>query len=242
MIMGARLKILTLTAKWLFILCLPVFLLTASIGWAVNSQWLYENGFEKYNVSQTTGLANSELEMAASGLISYFNSDEEAIDLTVTKDGQPFTLFNQREIAHLKDVKGLIRLDYWVMLGTGIYAISYAGINLFWRRKEYWRRLAWSVVGGGSITLGLMLVLGLAAILDFDQFFLQFHLFTFANDLWQLDPTKDYLIMLFPQNFWYDATMFCALGTVVMAVILAGVAGGYLISTRSKAAQKSIDS
>ncbi|MBA7484996.1 hypothetical protein ES707_20527 [subsurface metagenome] len=234
-------KILTLTAKWLFILCLPVLLLTASIGWAVNSQWLYENGFEKYNVSQTTSLANSELEMAASGLISYFNSDEEAIDLTVTKDGQPFPLFSQREVAHLKDVKGLIRLDYWVMLGTGVYAISYPGINLFWRRKEYRRRLAWSVVGGCGITLGLMLVLGLAAILDFDQFFLQFHLFSFANDLWQLDPTKDYLIMLFPQNFWYDATMFCALGTVVMAVILAGVAGGYLISTRSKAAQKSID-
>lgn len=228
-------RILSITARWLFMLCLPALLLTASISWAVNSQWLYENGFEKYNVSQTTGLANSELEMAASGLISYFNSDEEAIDLTVTKDGQPFTLFNQREIAHLKDVKGLIRLDYWVMLGTGVYAISYAGINLFWRRKEYWRRLAWSVVGGGSITLGLMLVLGLAAILDFDQFFLQFHLFSFANDLWQLDPTKDYLIMLFPQNFWYDATMFCALGTVVMAVILAGVAGGYLIFTRRRA-------
>ena len=240
-------RILSIAARWLFILCLPALLLTASIGWAVNSQWLYENGFEKYNVRQDLAekgleLSEADLEEVAAGLISYFNSDEEAIDLTVTKDGQSFTLFNQREIAHLKDVKGLIRLDYWVMLGTGVYAISYAGINLFWRRKEYRRRLAWSVVGGGSITLGLMLVLGLAAILDFDQFFLQFHLFSFANDLWQLDPTRDYLIMLFPQNFWYDATIFCTLGTVVMAVILAGVAGGYLISTRSKAAKKSIDS
>lgn len=228
-------RILSIAARWLFMLCLPVLLLTTNLGWAVNSQWLCENGFEKYNISQKTGLADSELEKVASGFINYFNSDEDFIDLTVVKDGQPFTLFNQREVAHIRDVKGLIRLDYWVMLVTGIYAISYAGINLFWRRKEYRRRLAWSVVGGGSITLGLMLFLGLAAILDFDQFFLQFHLISFANDLWQLDPTKDYLIMLFPQNFWYDATMFCALGTVVMAVVLAGVAGGYLIFTRKRA-------
>jgi integral membrane protein (TIGR01906 family) len=75
-------------------------------------------------------------------------------------------------------------------------------------------------------------------MLDFDRFFLQFHLISFANDLWQLDPTKDYLIMLFPQGFWYDATLFCALGTVVMAVVLAGMAGGYLLLIRRKAMLK----
>jgi integral membrane protein (TIGR01906 family) len=72
------------------------------------------------------------------------------------------------------------------------------------------------------------------AMIDFDEFFLQFHLISFANDLWLLDPTKDYLIMLFPQGFWFDATMFCALGTVVMALVLAGVAGGYLLITRKR--------
>ena len=58
-------------------LCLPILLLTASIGGAVNSLWLYEYGFQKYNVSQTTGLTEVQLETAAKGLISYFNSDEE---------------------------------------------------------------------------------------------------------------------------------------------------------------------
>ena len=231
-------KILSIATRWLFILCLPALLLTTGIGLAVNSQWLYEYGFDKYNISQKTGLADTELGKAASGLISYFNSGEEAIDLTIIKDGQPFTLFNQKEIAHLKDVKGLMQLDYWVMLGTGIYVISYAGISLFWRKKEYRRRLAREVIYGGGLTLGLILFLGLAAMLDFDRFFLQFHLISFANDLWLLDPTKDYLIMLFPQGFWYDATLFCALGTVVMAVVLAGIAGGYLLLIRRKAMLK----
>ena len=226
-------RILGIGAKWLFILCLPVLLLTASIGWAVNSQWLYKYGFEKYNVSQTTGLAEVELEKAATGLISYFNSGETNISLTVIKDGEPFELFNQREVAHLRDVKGLIRLDYWVLLGTLIYTLSYAGVSLFWRRRRYWRRLGWGVVSGSGITLALMLAIGLGILLNFDQLFYQFHLLSFTNELWQLDPTRDYLIMLFPGGFWYDAAIFCALATAGLAIILGGVAGGYLAFNRA---------
>jgi len=229
------LKGLVIAAKWLFILCLPILLLTASIGWGVNSSWLYKYGFEKYNVSQTTGLAQPELEKAATGLISYFNSGDEHISLTVIKDGKPFELFNQREVAHLRDVKGLIRLDYWVLLGALIYTLSYTGVSLFWRRR-YWRRLAWGVISGGGITLALMLAMGLGTLLNFDQLFLQFHLFSFTNELWQLDPARDYLIMLFPQGFWYDAAIFCTLVTVGLAIILGGVAGGYLVFTRRRAA------
>jgi integral membrane protein (TIGR01906 family) len=229
------LKILGIAAKWLFMLCLPLLLLTASIGWAANSPWLYKYGFDKYNVSQTTGLVHSELEKVATGLISYFNSSEESISLTVIKDGEPFELFNQREVSHLRDVKGLIWLDYWVLLGTLIYALGYAGVSLFWRKRRYWQRLAQGMVGGGGITLFLMLALGLGTLLNFDQLFLQFHLVSFTNELWQLDPAKDYLLMLFPQGFWYDATLFCSLVTAGGAVVLGGVGGGYLLFSRNKA-------
>jgi len=230
-----KLRGLAIAAKWLFILCLPILLLTASIGWGVNSHWLYKYGFEKYNVSQTTGIDEVELEKAATGLISYFNSGEANISLTVIKDGEPFELFNQREVIHLRDVKGLIRLDYWVLLGTLIYVLSYAGVSLFWRRRRYWRRLAWGTISGGGITLALMLAMGLGILLNFDQLFYQFHLLSFTNELWQLDPTKDYLIMLFPGGFWYDAALFCAGITAGLAIILGGIGGGYLIFTRRRA-------
>jgi integral membrane protein (TIGR01906 family) len=226
-------RILGIAGKWLFVLAMPVVLLTASIGWAVNSQWLYEYGFEKYNIGQTTGLAETELEKAASGLISYFNSGEDTISTTVIKDGEPFTLFNQREVAHLRDVKGLIRLDYWVLLGSAVYVLAYAVTSLLWQKDR--RQLAWAVVGGGGTTLGLILLLGLAAMLNFDQFFLQFHLISFANDLWLLDPTKDYLIMLFPQGFWRDATMIIALVATGLALVLAGAGGAHLFFTGRKA-------
>jgi integral membrane protein (TIGR01906 family) len=233
--MGYKLRIFSIVAKWLFILCLPVLLLTASIGGAVNSLRLYEHGFEKNNARQTTGLAQSELEKVASGLITYFNSDEEYISLTVVKDGEPFELFTTEEIIHFRDVKGLIWLDYWLLLGTLIYVLGYIGICLLWRKRKYWRQLEWGVVSGSSITLALMLALGVGILLGFDQLFLQFHLISFTNELWSAEGD---MLLLFRKPFFYDAAMFCALTTAGIAVILGGVAGGYLRANRRRTASR----
>jgi integral membrane protein (TIGR01906 family) len=214
-------------------LCLPFLLLTASLGWAANSLCLYKYGFEKYNVSQTTGLASSELDKTARGLISYFNSDEEYISLSVVKDGEPFELFNQREVFHLKDVKGLIRLDYWVLLGTFVYALAYAGVCLFWKKRKYLRHLAWGLVGGGGLTLVLMLALGLGTLFDFQELFWQFHVISFSNEFWRLDPATDYLLRLFTGGFFYDATILCAAISAGLAIILGGV-GGFILSRVDK--------
>ncbi len=227
-----KLRILGIAAKWLFMLCLPVLLLTASLGWAVNSHWLYNYGFEKYSLSQTPALAEFNLEEIADEIISYFNSSEEYLSLTVTRDGEPFELFTLEETIHFKDVKGLIRLDYWVLGGTLAYILAYAAVSLFWRRRRYWRRLAWGLVGGGGITLGLMLALGLGTLFGFDQLFWQFHIIFFSNEFWS---AEGYMLLLFTEEFFYDAALFCALGTAGLAVILGGVGGWYLIFSRRRA-------
>jgi len=220
-------------AYWLFFLTLPGLLISATINLEFSSPLLYQNGFQKYNVSQTTGLTEAELEKAARGLISYFGSDEEFISLTVTKDGQAFELFNEREIVHLKDVKALVELDRRLLIGTAVYIGIYAGMCLFWRRREYWRRLARGTFIGSIITGGVIIALGLGSlVMDFDQIFLRFHYLAFTNDLWMLDPSRDYLIMLFPEGFWFDtAVLFgqIALGT---AAALGGVSAWYLRKTK----------
>ncbi len=216
------LKILAAIAKWVFVLCIPLLLLTGSIGIAANSLQLYKYGFEKYDIRASTGLDSVQLDKAAHGLISYFNSDEELIGITVSKDGASFPLFNEREVIHLKDVKDLFQLDYRVLGGTLIYTLGFAALYLFRHSSQVKRRqLAWAVASGGGLTLALMVGLGAIALLNFDQFFLQFHLISFANDFWQLDSARDYLIMLFPQGFWFDATMLCA-GIVTAAAVLLG--------------------
>ena len=210
-------KIFKTFAQWVFIVCVPFFLLTASLSGAMNCRWLYEYGFNKYDISRVTGLAPAELDKAADGLIHYFNSSEEFISVIVEKNGQPFTLFNEREATHLKDVKGLFRLDYKVLLGTGIYVLLFIVAALFWWRDRW--RLGRGLMGGGLLTLALMAALGIIIAIDFDWFFLQFHLLSFANDFWRLNPATDYLLMMFPQGFWFDATLVCAIATAAGAII-----------------------
>ena len=226
-------KFLGKIAYWLFFLSLPALLISATINLEFNSLWLYQNGFQKYNVSQTTGLDETELEKAASGLISYFDSDEEYIRLTVLKDGKSFELFNEQEIIHLKDVKALVQLNRRLLVGTAIYIGIYAGMCLFWRKKEYWHRLARGTLIGSIITVGMIAALGLGSmLLDFNQIFLRFHYLAFTNELWMLDPSRDYLIMLFPEGFWFDTAVLFGQITLGVAGTLCGVAGGYLRRTR----------
>ncbi len=221
-------------------MALPAVLISAAIAFEFNSLWLYKDGFEKYNVSQTTGLSEVELERAATGLISYFNSYEEYISVTVVKDGQPFELFNQREVAHLRDVKQLVRLNYRLLLGTALYVGAYAGACLWWRKK-YRRRLVGAVIVGSSIALGMIIVLGVGSTIQgFDQMFTQFHFLAFTNELWMLDPTKDYLMMLFPEAFWYDASMLFGGIVAGVAGTLCGVAGTYLWKVRRAKSQQAL--
>jgi integral membrane protein (TIGR01906 family) len=228
-------KMIRTAAHWLFILCLPLLLLTTSVRIAANSSELYRYGFNKYDISEVTGLAPAELDKVIGGLMDYFKSNEETISLTVIKDGQPFVLFNEREVEHLRDVRGLFRLVYRVLVGTFIYAMVYIGLSYFlWHDR---RRVARGLIGGSGLTLALLLVLGLMIMIDFDWFFYQFHVLSFANDFWMLDPATDYLIMLFPEGFWYDAVLFCALGTAALAVII-GIAGWWRLR-REKAENSS---
>jgi len=232
------LKVSIIVAKWLFILILPILLVSASLGWAVNSLWLYKYGSNKYDVRETLAnsdlhLSDSELEEIYAGLIRYFNSDEEYISLTVIKDGRPFKLFTPEETIHFRDVKELIWLDYWVLLGTGIYVLVYAGVSLFWRKQEYRRQLALALVSSSGITLALMLTLGVGVVSGFSQLFYQFHLLFFSNEFWS---AEGYMLLLFPEPFFFDAAIFCALATIGTAIILGLLAGSYLLLNRSKAA------
>jgi len=224
------LKFLITIARGAFILCLPVLLLTASLGGAVNSLWLYPHSPEKYQVGDDLAgaglkLSDAELEEIYAGLIGYFNSAEEYIDLTVIQDGTEISLFTPEEVIHFSDVKRLIWLDYWVLLGTMIYALAYTGVCLFWRKER--RPLAWGVVGGSSLTL--LLILGLVllnTLTGFRQLFYQFHLLFFTNLYWS---AQGYMLLLFPESFFRYAALLCIFSIVAVALILGGMGGGYLL-------------
>lgn len=229
-------KVLTIIARSLFIICVPVLAFTATISWAVNNNQSYTHRFEKYDVRQSLAeagltLTDSQMKDIAAGFIHYFNSSDELIHLTVMQNGKPVELFNQEEILHFKDVKGLFRLNYYILAGTLAYCLAFALVSIFWRQGKYRLRLAWSTVIGSALTLGLMLFLGIGIAVNFDQLFYDFHLISFNNDYWSAAGN---MLLLFPQGFWYDAVTYCAIVIAVLAVIFGSTSWVYLAYHRKK--------
>jgi integral membrane protein (TIGR01906 family) len=177
-----------------------------------------------------------ELRKAANGWIDYLNSKEDLIAVRVAIQGQERELFNQREVAHLKDVKGLIQLDYRLQWITLTYLVAYIGVGLAWKKRAFLPDLAKSLTAGSALTIAIVALVGIGALLDFDTLFYQFHLLSFSNELWQLDPSRDYLIRLFPESFQYDFTLFLAGATLVEALVIGSIATGYQALRKKKLA------
>tara|TARA_B100000686_G_scaffold162100_1_gene169679 strand:- start:975 stop:1217 length:243 start_codon:yes stop_codon:yes gene_type:complete len=66
----------------------------------------------------------------------------------------------------------------------------------------------------------MTVLVGILMVVGFQRIFILFHLVSFDNDLWILDPRRDFLIMMFPTGFFFDATMLIALMTVVEGIVL----------------------
>ena len=193
-------------------------LITTNLRFAVNEIRLYEYGFDKYNVSESTGLDKGNLTEIEQKLITYFNSDQEFINVSV---------YNQRDIEHLKDVKGLIQLAYRLQFISLAYISVYIGFNFLILRGAFWRQLARRIVWGSGLTFIILAVLGVIALVDFNQFFLLFHLVSFRNDLWQLYP-GDTLLAMFPEGFFNDAALFVGGAIILEATIIGVVVWGLL--------------
>ena len=215
----------------LFVLAIPLFLISNSVIWAVNSPGLYERGFEEYDISRTTGINQEDLRQVGAELRRYFNIRSGLLSVRTRVRGIERDIFNPREALHMRDVKKLVWMVYAVATVSGVYLLLVTGVGVM-IRPLFPREVARLCVWGGGLTIGLVAGIGLFALVGFDTLLLKFHQFSFSNDLWQLDARRDYLLMLFPQEFWLDATIWVATRAVAGAGLLMAVFGGYLAYQR----------
>ena len=197
-----------------------LFLVAGSVAWAVNDAGLYRNGFERYNTAMRSGITDADLMVIGAELRRYFNTSAEPLAVRAPIYGIEQDVFNGREVAHMYDVKRLVRGTYWVAVGSGLWIVATLAGGFALRRREYVGAAARLALCGGGVTLAAVVGVGLASVAAFEELFLLFHQLSFANDLWILDPRTDYLLILFPGPFWFDATMRVALTAILGAVLL----------------------
>jgi integral membrane protein (TIGR01906 family) len=215
-------------ATVLFVLSIPLLLITSNVRWAANEPRLYEYSFDHYDAEARTGVARRELDFAARDLVRYFSDDRPTIQTLVTQDGRPVPLYNERETSHLRDVKDLFRTVFRAQEASLTFVLAYVVGILVWASEASLRLLARTVLGASLFTLALLGLAAVGALVGFDDLWTRFHLLAFTNDLWKLDPDTDHLIQMFPEGFWLDATLLVAGLTAVEALALLAASTAYL--------------
>jgi len=216
-------KILIATLYSLFIVCFPILFCTTTVRCSVNSIHLYEYGFDRYGVSEDTGIGREQLGNVAKRLVDYFNFRVETPQMMVViESGEEILLFQEddqnRELTHLADVRWLFQFNHRVQLASLAYVIIYILLFLLWR-KGHWQDLAKGIRWGCALTLVLIAVLGIASVfIDFEQLFVQFHHVAFDNPWWM---SSGYLPKLFPEQFWQDIA-FLGAGVIAAEALLLG--------------------
>jgi integral membrane protein (TIGR01906 family) len=218
----------------LFIVALPVFLITANVRFAAGDSWFYKHGFRENEVDQTTGVDFAQLDAAADNIVRYFEDDRSTLNIQVTTDGREGPLYSAKEVEHMRDVKGLMRVVFRLNeLSFGII-VAYIGAVVLWTRERTPRDLAKYALLGVAVGLVVVAGIGAFAVTGFDAAWTKFHEIAFQNDLWQLDPDKDRLIQMFPEPFWEEMTYLVGILTVVEVLAVVVVAAGYLIWGRDR--------
>ena len=215
------LRFLCILRSTLIVLIVPLLLVTTNVRLVADSPYLYSYGFQKYGIESVTGIEMGQLELAGEKIRDYFSNDQDYLVIDIERQGQKIkNLYNQREILHMKDVKNLIQLIYSIQIWSLLLFITLILIGFLSKRLRKFSNVIDPISWGGGLTLGIAAVVGILSLFGFQRLFLFFHLVSFDNDLWILDPTRDYLIMMFPQGFFFDATVFIVVLTLGQALLL----------------------
>ena len=195
--------------KWIayaLILLLPAAIILASFRIVVFDKEFYTREYEKYSIYNE--LDKELVDENTDKLIGYLSGN----------NGLDTSFFNEKEKMHLSDVKQLINGALNLLYVLIIASLLMIAALLY---KKKYHHLGWSAVSVGCITILLLIITAIIFGSDFSNVFLNFHLISFDNDLWMLNPATDKLIVMFPEGFFYDISlrmMFIA-GMMSIAVI-----------------------
>ena len=187
----------------------------------INTDSFYEFEFNKNNTSLKTGINHSDLFIVVDNIQDFFNEkSNEKIQMTTYINGIEKNLFNSKEIRHMIDVKNLIlNIKFFnYLLWTTVIVILLIKISLSKDKiLNTFRVIAKSYfIYSVSILISALILLALS----FRWIFYFFHIISFNNNLWILDPRTDYLIKIFEEVFFMDAAILIGILTLSYSIII----------------------
>lgn len=131
------------------------------------------------------------------------------------EDGAP--LLDERERSHMGDVSRLVQL----LAGVTIVALVLAVVMGTWLRHERRRQGRVMLIAAGAIGSVAVLLAGIFAV-AFEPAFLAFHAIFFPAGTYLFSEGSN-LIVLFPNGFWFDASLAAGAAIVVTALVVTAI-------------------
>jgi len=193
---------------------------------------LYVIGFERHGVSEATGITSYGLEQVADNFVNYFRSDDEYIAVVVDVYGVERSILSHKETVHMRDVKQLVNGFRNVGFAAMIMMVAYVISLVIKMRSQAIPILTRRLRKSSLAIIITALIFGLLVAVAFPFLFTLFHLISFSNDYWLLDPRQDYLVMLFTPNFFLEATGL--LVTLILLECVVIISSTYLVRSKNQ--------
>ena len=189
---------LSFSIKYILIILASIFFIFISVTGVLflilKYDYIYEYNLNFYPITERTSLEIEEIREINSMIQNYFFDESEFIEVSI---------FNEKEIYHMKDVKDIINS---LFLYGKLSSILFVIITLLCV-KRFSVKIN-SVFKTSSIIYSVILVLlALGFLISFNKLFIVFHEIAFSNDLWKLNINEDYLLMMYPENFFRDIAL-----------------------------------
>lgn len=212
-------------ASVLFAVLLSVVLLFTAVELVTFNMSHYLTSYQRHGVPADTGMDLENLAHVTQEIIDYLRGRQDVLNPQAVVDGELQYVFGEREQLHMIDVLDLFRGVHWIR-NISLLVMLPLGFWLF-RNKEWKQRLFKTILNAVFITLGVIAILLLLMLIDFNQAFTWFHLLLFDNDLWLL-PKSSIMIRMLPEVFFFE-TALKILGIYVTSLASLSI-GSYLIA------------
>lgn len=182
----------------------------------------YEREYAKYNVLEAVNMEMKDVLYVTDEMMDYLIDKRADLVVVTTVGGEEREFFNDREKAHMADVKNLFMgglMIRRIALALTVISIAIAVIS-----KQNFKLIIPRAFEIGTAIFGvLVLIFGILAYNNFSELFVQFHLLFFDNDLWILNPATDLMINILPEGFFFDTVKAIVLVFITLLVLMLGI-------------------
>lgn len=189
------------------VLLFPIFLVTG-IELVTFDQNFYSQQYARLNTAEEIGMSVEDLSRVTLQLTDYIRGRWDSLEqITAEIDGENRQVFNEREIAHMLDVKDLFQFAAKVRNIALTSIVILLIILYFSSNRKLFRYLAASYLTAAGLLLLLLIIAVPIIQSNFTYYWDQFHYLFFDNDLWILNPETDIMIQMVPEPFFNQAVL-----------------------------------